>query len=100
MKAIKSSQTSPIPSLSISAWSWFSAKGQLSFTSRTPSLSSSSSQTSPIPSPSVSNWSKLAIFTQLSLRSKIESPSVSVTIELSTVSFEQLVIKPKTISWV
>ena len=102
--SLSSSQTSPIPSPSKSAWSALAVFGQLSFLSITPSLSESghpfvstapavsgqlssefitpspslsSSQTSPIPSPSKSAWSILAVLTQLSLESIIPSLSIS-----------------------
>src|SRR5690554_2412804 len=66
------SQTSPMPSPSVSAWSGLATSGQLSsgrpirLVSLIPSPSVSSSQASPMPSPSRSDWEGLTTSAQLS----------------------------------
>ena len=71
------SQTSPIPSPSLSCWSALEVSGQLSLALAIPSPSLSVSQASPIPSLSESFWSTFSVFGQLSSSLMIPSPSMS-----------------------
>jgi len=68
----ETSQTSPMPSPSLSVWATLATNGQLS-------------QTLPKPSPSVSSWSLLATVGQLSQALPKASPSVFAWSALATV---------------